>query len=179
MVNPKKDLAIAILLTFCLTATLFMIVPTRSQVGQYDPWADINGDGIIDIYDLRSVAALFDTSGDPTKYVNVTNWPTLRTTQLFKAAEDATVDAYGAWSSGEIPVDGYSKVTINIYMNQSTNEFKLWSWDSGPYFLLDSSYNFSYYLVKTYDVPNRYIVVNIFNHAASAASLWVDVYLVA
>ena len=73
----KKDLVIAVLSTFCLTATLFMIMPTRSSSAerQYDPWSDYNDDGKIDIKDLVNTISLFETYGDPTKNVNVTNWP--------------------------------------------------------------------------------------------------------
>ena len=75
MVN-KKDLIVAVLITFCLTATLFMVIPTRSQGGAYDPWADIDDSGRIDMYDIGYTARLFASEGDPTKDVNVTNWPT-------------------------------------------------------------------------------------------------------
>ena len=37
----RKDVIIAILPTFCLTATIFMIFPTRSAQ-PYDPWADVS-----------------------------------------------------------------------------------------------------------------------------------------
>ena len=70
----KRDLIIAGLITFCLTATLFLMKPTRSQTpGQYDPWLDVNEDGKILIEDVAWVAKAFGTSGDPTKNVNVTN----------------------------------------------------------------------------------------------------------
>jgi hypothetical protein len=74
----KKDIVIAILATFCLTSALFMIIPSKSSpsVGEYDPWIDINGDGIIDGGDLGILGGSWYTSGDPTKNVNVTNWPT-------------------------------------------------------------------------------------------------------
>ena len=67
---PKKDLVIAILATFCLTSTLFMITPTRSQSGitasnEYDPWIDTNDDGIIDIFDLAKLALAFGAEGEP------------------------------------------------------------------------------------------------------------------
>jgi hypothetical protein len=41
---------------------------------QYDPWADINDDGKIDMKDIIYEIRLFGTTGDPTKNVNVTNW---------------------------------------------------------------------------------------------------------
>ncbi len=42
----KKDLVIAALATFCLTAALFMIrsIKSNPSIGGYDHWADINGD---------------------------------------------------------------------------------------------------------------------------------------
>ena len=70
----KKDLIIAVLSTFCLTATLFMIVPTRSSVNPYDPWLDYNGDGRIDMREIGAACNSFGATGDPTKNVNVTNW---------------------------------------------------------------------------------------------------------
>jgi hypothetical protein len=72
----KRVLIAAVLATFCLTATLFMIVPTRSQPSSYDPWTDVNDDGTIDMADIAVSINSFMTSGDPTKPVNVTNWPT-------------------------------------------------------------------------------------------------------
>jgi uncharacterized coiled-coil protein SlyX len=60
----KKDLVIAILSTFCLTATLFMIMPTRSQQ-PYDPWWDTNDDGIIDTEEMYGAALRFGALGDP------------------------------------------------------------------------------------------------------------------
>jgi hypothetical protein len=72
----RKVVLIAILATFCLTATLFIVLPTRSSpsVVEYDPWADINDDGTINMYDIAYTAQRYGTSGDPTKNVNVTNW---------------------------------------------------------------------------------------------------------
>jgi len=63
----KKDMAVAILATFCLTSTLFMIMPTRSQTEtpEYDPWTDLNDDGIIDIFDIVQVALAFGAEGTP------------------------------------------------------------------------------------------------------------------
>jgi hypothetical protein len=83
MVN-KKDLIIVSLATFCLTATLFMILPTKSNpgIGEYDPWNDLNSDGAVDIYDAINLAGTYGTSGDPTKNVNVTNWLTIIQTMV-------------------------------------------------------------------------------------------------
>lgn len=76
--TSKKDLIIAVLATFCLTATLFLMMSTRSQtpLGTYDPWIDNNHDGTINILDAIILGNHFLTSGDPTINVNVTNFPT-------------------------------------------------------------------------------------------------------
>jgi hypothetical protein len=55
-------------------AVAFVPLSTE-QVGEYDPWLDINDDGKIDIYDVAVTAQAFGTYGDPTKNVTVTNWP--------------------------------------------------------------------------------------------------------
>jgi hypothetical protein len=80
----KKDLAIAVLSTFCLTISLFTIIPTRTLLPtdnvnaskpEYDPWLDYNEDGIVDISDILDTALAFGSTGDTTKNVNVTNFP--------------------------------------------------------------------------------------------------------
>lgn len=72
----RRDFIIAVLAAFCLIASMFLVQLARSQtLGQYDPWLDITGDGKINIEDVANVAKAFGTSGDPTRNVNVTNWP--------------------------------------------------------------------------------------------------------
>lgn len=62
----RKDLIVATLGTFCLTITLFTIIPIRSQTTpEYDPWKDINDDGYIGIDDIVSVAENFGALGTP------------------------------------------------------------------------------------------------------------------
>ena len=62
----KRDLIIAVLAIFCLTATLFMILPIQSSPGNgYDPWLDTNDDGKIDILDIAATAKAYGTTGTP------------------------------------------------------------------------------------------------------------------
>lgn len=58
---------IAAIFTIYLTIPLFLAIPTRSTpaVGEYDPWADINDDGRIDMYDIGYIASRFYTFGAP------------------------------------------------------------------------------------------------------------------
>ena len=60
----RKDLIITVLLTFCITVTLFGIIPISGQgAGDYDHWYDINDDGTIDMRDIGGVARKFGASG--------------------------------------------------------------------------------------------------------------------
>lgn len=73
----KRDLIVAVLLTFCLTVTLFQILPTSSQsAGDYDPWLDYNDDGKIDMRDIGASARAFGASGDSQRNVTIEgyNW---------------------------------------------------------------------------------------------------------
>jgi len=63
----KKDLIVAVLATFCLTAILFTAIPIRStpSPSEYDPWIDTNDDGIINYEDLFNLASRYGTFGTP------------------------------------------------------------------------------------------------------------------
>jgi len=69
-ITTKKDLVIVILATFCLTLTLFGVIPTRSELTigtnpEYDPWTDINDDGVINGGDLGLLGISWFTTGTP------------------------------------------------------------------------------------------------------------------
>jgi len=86
----RKNLVITILLSAFLLA---LVCPmTRSQTSiEYDPWADINDDGKIDMRDIAYIARLFGTAGDPTKPVYVTNWPQDRPPSIKRGLEKIVV----------------------------------------------------------------------------------------
>jgi len=117
----RKDVVIAVLATFCLTSTLFMITTSKSQtgVGEYNPWADYNEDGVIDIFDIVPGAVSFGTEGDSTRSVNVTNWPSIinvgisPSTGLNISLGPVTILPQTIWNFPPILVDGYK--TYYIY----------------------------------------------------------------
>jgi hypothetical protein len=166
----KKYLIIAVLATFCLTATLFMIMPTKSQSGSYDPWTDINGDGKIDMADISMAIEGFMSTGDATKPVNITG----HATELIVLASGLPIS--GAWVSPYILVDGYSKVTVSISIDHSGGLFRLYGYDGTNSFLFEYvNLGLSSNFVRTYDVPNQYIWISI----SVSGTISVDVYLVA
>jgi hypothetical protein len=84
----------------------------RSYAGwPYDPWSDINDDGKMRVDDVLDVASRFGTDGDPTRNVNVTNWPKSSDVPIWwdhYLADGATATSPVQHS------DGYSRLHILI-----------------------------------------------------------------
>jgi hypothetical protein len=70
-----KNYLIAVMLSAMVLALIFIPFSGSQTTPQYDPWIDINDDGVIDIKDYQTVKINIPSTGDPTKNVNVTNWP--------------------------------------------------------------------------------------------------------
>ena len=120
LMKIRKDMMFAVITTFCLSALMFAVIPIQSGL-PYDPWADIQPDtpdGKSDIRDVSAVARLFGTSGDSTKNVTVTNFPTKRTLNA-SLADNWEIDGSQAWLL-EANVEGYSKVTLVMKMETSS-----------------------------------------------------------
>jgi hypothetical protein len=65
---------ITITLLVLVLSSLFYVGIT-SSASVYDPYADYDADGDVDIFDVVPVASVYGTSGDPARNVTVTNWP--------------------------------------------------------------------------------------------------------
>ena len=123
----RKDLIVAVLATFCLTATLFVILPSRSA--DYDPWADVSGpiqgteDGVINMRDISYEIQHFNAAGDTTKNVTVVNWPvTTQKTVFYQQTISTSSALHNASGFGHIhllwDVSGLvdpENVTIRVY----------------------------------------------------------------
>jgi len=73
----KKKYVIVAFLAVCLITTIFIGITTSGNGGKYDPWADIDGDGDVDADDVFTyLAPAYGTTGNPTRNVTVTNFPT-------------------------------------------------------------------------------------------------------
>lgn len=113
----RRELAI-ILATLCIITTLFMTRPVLTQETRpYDPWRDINDDGVVGPYDLAAIIASYRGTGDPTKNVNVTNWPAtlfeggLKSTENLTLAYQADNSGGGTWFGN---VDGYTQTFVYV-----------------------------------------------------------------
>ncbi len=174
----RKDLIVVALATFCLTATLFMVVLTRSADDpNWDPWVDIKEDGTVDIYDAITLANAYGTSGDTTKNVTVTNW---RTNRLLLAV-NTTVISDDWYFSNPISLEGFSKVSICLHCGTNNNFYQLRCKDSRDTytFIVENIDNIPTTLVKTYDVPNEYIMISYWNKAMTNLAFHLDVYGIA
>lgn len=100
---------LSIVLVVVFLASVFLVNATTSRsnatnTNVYDPWVDINGDGIINIIDLSQIGLGWQAQGDPTRNVNITNWPE----SLGGSGSRSTTYAKEQWVSG-IP---HTEVTI-------------------------------------------------------------------
>jgi hypothetical protein len=160
---------------------LFMIRPIGSKpgIGEYDPWNDLNSDGTVDIYDAINLAGTYGTSGDPTKNVTIAG----HANKLVYSVEEQPVPAGGYFLSPSISVDGYSKMTVSIYEYNPPTSFNRYQlaarhFNSSNFFGVDTQFNITLGLVKTYDVPNQEIVVGLFNYDTKQSYVWIDVYVI-
>jgi hypothetical protein len=124
----KKDFFIVALATFCLTATLFTILPTRSAL-PYDPWADVSGptqgteDGTINMRDIAYVVQMFATSGDTTKNVSVTNWPQRSKVGLKDSWNVSWAsDVFGISTNNYVSTEGFSRMYVVIIITNVSVE---------------------------------------------------------
>jgi hypothetical protein len=93
----------------CLALVCVLVAPmlliSVSSSATYDPWADLDESGDIDIFDVVTLAGSYQTTGDPTKNVNVTNWPVTTQHTVFYALTGYGASAlYNAGGFGHVHV---------------------------------------------------------------------------
>ncbi len=167
----KKDIIITALLTFCLTATVFMVATSRSA--EYDPWVDLNDDGKIDIFDVVGMTSRYAATGNPTKNVTVTNWPTKRTLDASLAYN--LVIELGTYEF-EADVEGYSKVTLLLQESYGGNlVVYVWFTVGGvgtPNIYADNTLAAgSHFLLQSYEVIGATITISVTTYQTAMISL--------
>lgn len=131
----RRDLIIVALATFCLTSTLFMVVTSKSADSpNWNPWADINDDNNVDIYDAITLSNAFASSGNTSKNVNVTNpQGTMIETNLTIYADNY---GYGNALTSNFSTEGYDRMFVTFAITQvGTNSYMdvrldsaMWLW---------------------------------------------------
>jgi hypothetical protein len=177
----KRDLVIVALATFCLTSTLFMILPSRSAE-PYNPWGDVSGptigepDGTINMRDINYEILRFNTFGDTAKNVTIA-------AHASKLAYNITtsVPAGQQFTTPWILVDGYSKISVCVYNVAAIDSYSLTTRHTGyiSEWYVDHQVNATGDIVKTYDVPNQEIRIICENNDAGSRTLSLDIYLLA
>jgi hypothetical protein len=127
-----KNIVIAVLLTFCITAVLFTITPTRStetansttplsptasSTATYDPWMDNNHDGKINVLDLIKVATGLGSSGDPALSVTMKHENQLFTYKI------GQIKNLSYWYSPWLNLTGYTSFTVTIQNSGGGNTY--------------------------------------------------------
>ncbi len=122
-----KRYLLVLALVFFLTATIFVVSSTG-----YDPWIDYDEDGTVDYDDFISLAGEYGTSGDPTRNVNVTNFPSRQPEPSWKAINIVenlnitwdTTDGYVMMIDPfyfYVPVEGYSRMVVHARVLNHTD----------------------------------------------------------
>ncbi len=108
---------LSLVIGILLLASPFLIHLTAS-VGEYDPWLDTDDSGVIDMRDIGALARAFATTGDSTKNVTVTNWPTEQTLNA-SLADHLVVSNEEPPAYFEVNLDGHSKITLALERHTS------------------------------------------------------------
>jgi hypothetical protein len=125
----RKDVILAILITFCFTVSLFLVIPIRSADNKYDPMLDYYHEGRIGLDDLVALANSYGTTGDPTLNVSVTNMDTTLYLGSINATGNQVTGVEWVLVNSS---DGYGKMSILVLL-------KDWS---------DTAYNITLWIVR-------------------------------
>jgi hypothetical protein len=110
-----KNYLVAIVLTALMLAIMFIPMSGSQSTKQYDPWLDYNDDGKISLADLVSLAQSYGTTGNPTKNVNVTNWPQDRPPTAKKGTQKVTIQDT-IYPPTQLAIPGYGDVEYYYWM---------------------------------------------------------------
>jgi hypothetical protein len=142
----RKSLAVGVVLGFLLAGLVFAVLPVGSQTGerQYDPWADVNDDGIINMRDVTNEILLFNTKGDPAKPVIVSRH------EAYYEVRNGTVTSPGYYYY--FNTTGWDRISILIKVQGTATVYLCWWW--GTQSLPPAPY--AWFTVKNSDETYKY-----------------------
>jgi hypothetical protein len=166
-----------------LSAIILLTVITAPRSGQqgsgsYDPWLDYDENGAIDVRELYRLGEAYGSVGNTTRNVTIAGHVTA---YLRPGGENLSISGFTHGFSGLIPVDGYAKVTVLIWVSSASScEYYFWAYDNdGNSWLVEFVDPAGQSWVKTYDVMNQRIQIEINNWGSTAITAKLAVYLVA
>jgi hypothetical protein len=119
----RKSLAVGALLGLLVATLIYAVLPTASQTQrEYDPWADVNDDGIINMRDVTNEILLFNTVGDPVKPVIVSRH------EAYWEVKNFTVTSAGYYYSAN--VTGLERLTVAVKVQGTAQVNFCWYWGS-------------------------------------------------
>ena len=137
-----KNYLVAIMLTALMLALMFIPMSGSQTAVQYDPWADMNDDGKIDIKDIAYSSRLFGTLGDPTKNVIINN--KIQSYNFSKVIPPRSIVSFN------VSTAGYRQATIILRANNSIpNGETAFYLEARTGFLIDKCYTFSDWFAVT------------------------------
>jgi hypothetical protein len=161
----KKDLIVAVLCTFSLTAAILSLLPVGSQ-GEWDPWIDAREDGTINVLDLIKVAGALGTSGDTTKNVRIAEYAT------YEWTGQKTV-YYDDWWIIRNVTTGFKQVSITVSIDYNWHVYAyvgfIINGSAGEIMSIADTLTLwdAYKVSQTYTVTGSTMYINIWNMDAT------------
>lgn len=124
------SLTISIILWSEMSSTLARSATLSQQARQYDPHADINDDGKIDMRDLGAVARLFGTTGDPWNMTEFNNTLLMMENDFYKSGRLVRLPfaAYEWPGDSASPDTGTILYSIDLDQNQPGDQQSIFAY---------------------------------------------------
>jgi hypothetical protein len=179
-----KSKVLGIALVSLFLCTLFLGIATSGNgTNGYDPWVDYDESGNVDYMDLYHFAQAYETSGDPTKDVNVTNWPAMQNVNITNSYYEWYVPNWLIMNFNNqnwekfFSTKGYGQVTIGIQTNLTVN-VQIWAYIGWEYFSVEHFLANPFSELRTYEVQGDQILVRISTYdLQNTAQVYLGIYM--
>jgi len=121
----KNKLGILTILLLIMTLSL-SVAKQIGSLGEYDAFMDADESGKIGPYDFAYFATIYGATGNTTKNVSVTNWPTEPEPKTIIVCENQTLTS-GFYLFGKTHVEGYKYISFFVqYYRPSDTVVKIY-----------------------------------------------------
>lgn len=154
-----KTFILGCLIGMFVSLLIYAPISQTQTERQYDPWVDTNDDGIIDIYDIVHACILYETTGNPTKNVNVTNWPTIQNVNVTNWPEDRPLEVKKGIQK-IVVMDSFSEGVIIAFSTVLSSSFYFLFEPQGQLINVTHLYINGIFRTTTDDVYDFYFRIN-------------------